>query len=94
MDTFGAPLQALSIGVEDLTTPGRVCQFGVPPRRIDILTQISGVEFEDAWSDRVERDLAGMRLPFLGLNAYKANKKAAGREKDLADLMLLKNTEG
>ena len=89
LETFGAPLQALSITVDDLSTPGRVCQFGVPPRRIDVLTQISGVEFEDAWQGRVVRRLADMRLPFLGLEAYKANKKAAGREKDLADIALL-----
>lgn len=92
LETFGAPLQALSISVEDLSTPGRVCQFGVPPRRIDVLTQISGVDFEDAWKGRVVRRLAEMSLPFLGLEAYKANKQAAGREKDLADLALLNQT--
>src|SRR5438046_6252895 len=49
---FGAPL--FGIRVEDLAKPGLVLQIGVPPRRIDILTAISGVGFEEAWRSRVE----------------------------------------
>lgn len=49
---FGAPLTDLTI--DDLSKPGTIFQIGVPPLRIDIITKIDGVEFADAWRDRVE----------------------------------------
>ena len=49
----------LQIGISDLTTPNRVIQLGRPPNRIDLLTSISGVEFDDAWPSRVSTDLDG-----------------------------------
>lgn len=89
LEMFGAPLGALAVTLADLSTRERVIQFGVPPRRIDVLTQITGVDFDDAFSHRVERKMAEMTLPFLGLEAYKTNKRAVGRDRDLADLTLL-----
>lgn len=87
LKAFRAPLHDLS--EDDLVHPGTVFQIGVVPNRIDILTAISGVAFEDAWSRRVWLVVAGLRLPFLGRADLAANKRAAGRPKDLADLAAL-----
>jgi hypothetical protein len=84
---FGAPLSDLS--PDDLSRPGTVFQIGVSPCRIDILTAITGVEWEDAWPRRLELLLEGIRVPVLGRDDFIANKRAAGRPKDLADLALL-----
>lgn len=80
---FGAPLDALTI--EDLTDEDTVFQIGVPPIRIDVLTSISGVTFDEAWPNRndVERD--GMMVPFIGVHEFLRNKDAAGRDQDRVD---------
>jgi len=88
---FGAPLQDLTR--EDLATPDVVFQIGVPPSRIDILTQISGVEFEPAWARKLILEVDGQRLPFLGREDLLANKRAAGRARDLADIASLEGRE-
>ena len=84
--TFGAPIEAVGLSQADLQQLDRVVQIGLPPRRIDLMTEISGVTFEDAWSDRVLHDVGGLRVPFLGREHLVANKRASGRQKDLADL--------
>ena len=56
---FGAPVETLDVTREDLVRPGTVIQLGLPPRRIDLLTRITGVDFEPAWSNRLERELEG-----------------------------------
>ncbi|KAB2896122.1 MAG: hypothetical protein F9K40_15090 [Kofleriaceae bacterium] len=86
---FGAPLEAHGVSASDFTTPGTIYQIGLPPRRIDILTEISGVSFDDAWSSRIELPVLGEPLAFLGREALIANKRAAGRPKDLADVLAL-----
>ena len=88
---FGAPLQDLTR--EDLATPDVVFQIGVPPSRIDILTQISGVEFEPAWARKLILEVDGQRLPFLGREDFLTNKRAAGRARDLADIASLEGRE-
>lgn len=77
---------SLELTAEDFLVPNRVIQLGIEPYRIDLLTSISGVEFEEAWSDRVAGDLDGVPVAFLSLRAFRKNKLAAGRPKDLADL--------
>lgn len=84
---FGAPLRDLS--EPDLARPGVVFQIGLPPRRIDILTSITGVEFEEAWRDRMPVDYAGVSCQVIGREALITNKRRLGRAKDLADLELL-----
>jgi hypothetical protein len=84
LGTFGAPLFDLT--TEDLTRPGVVFQIGVAPCRIDILTEISGVSFEDAWSRRALFSVEGRELPFISKGDLVVNKRAAGRPRDLADL--------
>jgi hypothetical protein len=66
-----------------------VLQVGLPPRRIDLLTSISGVGFDEAYPDRVVREVGGLAIPFLGRAALVQNKRASGRTKDLADLEAL-----
>ena len=83
---FGAPLDALNIQEADFTRPDVVAQFGLPPYRIDLLTGVSGVSFDEAWPDRLEADFGDVRVPFLGRAALIRNKRASGRTKDLADL--------
>ena len=89
---FGAPLHDLC--EQDLATPGIVFQIGLPPRRIDLLTAISGVAWEDAWANRVVLRIGDLDLPFLGREDLLKNKRAAGRPKDLADVHALEAGEG
>lgn len=86
---FGAPIDAHGIDETDLGTPGPVYQIGLPPRRIDILTSIDGVTFAQAWSGRSRVIIDGTEVPVLGRGELIANKQAAGRAKDRADLALL-----
>ena len=65
---------------------GKIFRFGIPPVRIELLTQPTGVEFEDCFSRRVMTRLDGIDVPVISLEDLKLNKKAAGRGKDLLDL--------
>jgi len=85
---FGAPLFDLS--VQDLCRPDVVFQFGNPPLRIDLLTGISGVSFEEAWKDRIVTHIARVQVAVIGLEALIRNKQAAARPKDLVDVLALK----
>ncbi|HEY6320173.1 MAG TPA: hypothetical protein VJA16_01300 [Thermoanaerobaculia bacterium] len=86
---FGAPVEAMEVKADDLARPGMIYQIGLPPRRIDILTEISGVDFDDAWTSRLIQPIAGVDVPFLGREALLRNKRASGRTKDLSDVALL-----
>lgn len=77
---------ALGITLDDLSTPGQVIQLGDPPARIDLLTSIDGVDFRQARERRQVVQIDGIDLPFISLEDFKANKRASGRLKDLADL--------
>jgi hypothetical protein len=74
---------------EPRETPGMVIQIGLPPRRIDILTEVSGIEFDDAWRKRVTHSVGALEVPFPGREDLILNKRASARLKDLADLELL-----
>lgn len=86
---FGAPIHAHGVTTADLARPGLVYQLGLPPRRIDLLTAISGVGFDDAWSSRMDVAIAGLSVPVLGRDALIRNKRASGRPKDLLDVAAL-----
>ncbi len=88
LTNFGAPLQSLS--KQDFLTPGTVVQLGVTPRRIDILTQITGVEYQDAELQRRFIELEGLAVPVIGLTHLLQNKSAVGRPQDEADVARLK----
>lgn len=81
---FGAPLHGLT--ERDLATPGLIFQMGVAPIRIDIITEIDAVEFEDAWADRVVTSFAGEPTQVLSRHHLIQNKRASGRTQDLADV--------
>ncbi len=91
LKAFGAP--QFDLTREDLLRPGTVFQIGVPPSRIDILTSISGVSFEQAWPNRTTIRVESLAIPVLGKKDFIANKRAVGRPKDLSDLDLLDETE-
>ncbi len=86
---FGAPVEALGVTPADFTEPDMVVQIGIPPRRIDLLTGLTGVDFESAWSDRVTSRLGELEAPVLGRKTLLRNKRATGRARDRADLEAL-----
>ncbi len=79
----------LKLTVEDFSQEDQVIQFGVPPNRIDIMTFLSGVSFDEAWASREQGDLDGLSVPFISKEMLKRNKAACGRLQDLADLEYL-----
>ncbi len=89
LQRFGAPLTDLTL--DDLKTPDTVFQIGVAPRRIDILTSIDGVEFDEAWPRRQLIEVEGQRLAVISRVHLLQNKKASGRPKDLADVAWLES---
>ena len=86
---FGAPVRQLGLSRDDLAQPGMVVQVGLPPRRIDLLTEASGLDFEGAWKNRTMHPVDSLDVPFLGRQDLVRNKRATGRPKDLADLDVL-----
>ncbi len=90
---FGAPVAAMGVSRDDLSRPDVVVQIGLPPRRIDVLTSISGVGFDEAWPGRATHDVGGLSVPFLGRSDLVRNKRASGRTKDRADLEALGETD-
>jgi hypothetical protein len=84
---FGAGGLGLQAG--DFTKPGQVIQFGVPPARVDILTSISGLSWGEADAGKVAGSCGGVPVYLLGREQFIANKRATGRQKDLADIEAL-----
>jgi hypothetical protein len=83
---FGAPLEHDRITPDTFAEKQVVYQIGVAPVRIDILTEITGVEFADAWKKRVESTFFGVPVHFISLDDLRTNKRALGRDSDLKDL--------
>lgn len=84
LDRFG--FGSLGVTASDLLVEGQIIQLGFPPNRIDLLTSITGVANEVAFRNRVLGSLAGLAVYYLGKDELIANKRAAGRPKDLADI--------
>ena len=76
----------LEIQAVDFQTPNNIIQLGVNPNRIDLLTAIDGVAFEEAWATRAKGDLDGVPVQFIGLNALLRNKESTGRARDVGDV--------
>lgn len=87
LTTFGFGNVGLSAA--DFQRPDVVIQLGVPPVRVDLLTGISGVTWEEVWAGRVAGEFGGVPVSFIGLAELRRNKLASGRHKDLADLEAL-----
>lgn len=90
LQKFGAPLSDVTAG--DFAGPHLVYQIGLPPRRIDLLTDLTGLTFAEAWPERIRRSMGGVEVDVIGRMAYIRNKKAAGRPQDLADVARLEGT--
>lgn len=77
-----------SVGLtpDDFCEPGRIVQLGIAPNRIDLLTSIDGVTFEDAWAGRATGMFGAEPVAYLGRAEFLRNKRAAGRPQDLADI--------
>ena len=82
---FGAPVDAHGVTPGDFEREGTVYQLGLPPRRIDILTTITGVSFDAAREHAIEGRVGSCTARFIGLEALIRNKRASGRTKDIAD---------
>jgi len=83
---FGAPLDHDGITAQRFTEKQVVYQVGIAPVRIDILTEITGVEFDDAWRKKVASTFFAVPVHFISLDDLMANKQALGRSSDLKDL--------
>ncbi|MEQ1892543.1 MAG: hypothetical protein ABL998_08390 [Planctomycetota bacterium] len=81
---FGAPLQGLRL--EDLTRPEMVFQIGLAPNRIDLLTELQGVDFGAAWERRATTTYGDCSIPVLSRADLIQNKRAVGRPQDLIDV--------
>ena len=84
LTTFGAPLR--EVVQDDFARPGVVFQMGVPPGRIDILTELTGIRFEEAWATRERGAFGDLAVDFIGRDAFVRNKRETGRAKDLGDI--------
>ena len=84
LTAFGAPMSDISEA--DFATRGVVYQIGVAPGRIDILTELTGVHFDDAWRARVRHLFGDVDVDFIDRETFIRNKRAIGRTKDLADI--------
>jgi len=80
---FGAPLEGVS--VEDFSSPGVIFQIGLAPRRIDILTTIDAVSFQEAIEDALVVQIEGLKIPVLSKSKLIKNKESTGRIKDKID---------
>lgn len=93
---WGAPVETHGVSEADFSTPGMVYQIGLPPRRIDLLTKIAGVTFDEACEGKLIVQLGDVEFPVIGREALIRNKLASGRHKDLGDVEALggESTDG
>lgn len=84
LEQFG--FASLGLRETDFLEPDQIIQLGYPPRRIDLLTSLPGVEFGECYPARVEVEIEGVTVLFISLEHLKQNKRASGRHQDLADL--------
>jgi hypothetical protein len=88
LDDFGSPKSDLTI--DDLSREGTVFVMGVEPSRIDLLTSIDGVSFDQAWPNRLTSDYADVKVQVIGKGDLIRNKEASARPQDLADVAALR----
>jgi hypothetical protein len=88
LTTFGAPLETVSLS--DFEKPGTILQIGVKPRRIDLITEIDGLSFDEAKEDNEIVSIEGLNVPVISKQKLIINKMATGRDKDRLDAENLK----
>ncbi|HWV72486.1 MAG TPA: nucleotidyltransferase [Pseudosphingobacterium sp.] len=82
--------EGLGLSDNDFLRENYVTQLGYPPLRIDILNSISGVDFDEAYKEKVETEIDDLKIYFISANDFIKNKQASGRAKDLGDIEALK----
>ena len=87
LEDFG--FKSLRISDKDFTSKDNIIQLGYPPNRIDLITQIDGVDFEIAYQNKDVFQEEEIRINFIGIDELMINKRASGRLQDLADLEIL-----
>ena len=87
LNSFG--FGSLGLKAEDFQKPEQVVQLGIPPVRIDLITSVTGVSWEQADTGKVSGQYGDINVHYLGRDQYTQNKRATGRKKDLADLEAL-----
>jgi predicted nucleotidyltransferase len=89
INEFG--MSSLGLKKDDFLKKGLITQIGYPPLRIDILNEIDGVIFSDAFKSKLIIDVDGLMVNYIGLDDLIKNKTASGRSQDIADIKTLKN---
>ena len=84
LEEFG--FGSVGLKLEDFLEPDQVVQLGYPPNRIDLLTSLAGVEFQDCYGAKMAVSIEGLVVNFIDIENLKKNKKASGRLQDLADV--------
>ena len=87
LNEFG--FKSVGLTLEDFQSADKVVQLGVPPVRVDIITSLTGVSWEEAFSGRAEGKYGDISVYYIGREQFIANKRALGRKRDLADLEAL-----
>jgi hypothetical protein len=93
LEAIGAPLRAHSVAPAHFAREGDAYRFGIAPLKVEVLTKISGVSFDEALQGSKAFELDGFQIPYIGKAALIANKKSGGRHKDLADVEELERLE-
>ena len=86
---FGAPLSTFEVSESDFATYDGILQIGLPPRRIDIINRATGITFAEAIADGETFEIEGRAIPIIGRKALLKNKRATGRDQDIADVKAL-----
>jgi len=84
LEEFG--FKSLGLTMEDFSSPEKVIQLGVPPVRVDLLTSLTGLTWEQVAAHKVQGEYGNISAYFIGKHELIANKKSLGRHKDLADI--------
>ena len=84
VNEFG--FSSFNLTVSDFTKPGNVIQLGYPPLRIDLLTAIDGVTFEECFQNMRQVTIGNLTVNFIGYNDLLRNKRESGRPKDIDDI--------
>ncbi|MEA2626856.1 MAG: hypothetical protein QOD06_2901 [Candidatus Binatota bacterium] len=90
LDAFG--FAGTGLTADDFLRAGRVIQLGTPPNRIDLLTGVTGVDFDEAWESRIQALLDDVPVAFVARDVLLRNKRATGRAKGVADVEQLTRT--
>lgn len=84
VNEFG--FSSFGLSLQDFTKEGNIVQLGYPPLRIDLLTQIDGVTFDECFKNKKEVEIEGLVVNFIGYQDLLKNKKESGRLRDIDDI--------